>query len=80
MARRHARRLNIVVDSKLAGWFDENVPLWVVVSKIGTSGTIGPSIASHGRMLVVSMCDRKIMRREVDGSLVEHADLSGLAL
>jgi sugar lactone lactonase YvrE len=25
------------------------------------------------------MRDRKILRREVDGSLVEHADLSGLA-
>jgi hypothetical protein len=30
-------------------------------------------------MLIVSMRDRKIMRRELDGSLVEHADLSSLA-
>jgi sugar lactone lactonase YvrE len=30
-------------------------------------------------MLIVSMRDRKIMRRELDGSLVEHADLSKLA-
>ena len=26
----------------------------------------------------MSMRDRKILRRELDGSLVEHADLSGL--
>lgn len=32
-----------------------------------------------GRLLVVSMVDRKLLRREPDGSLVEHADLSGLA-
>ncbi len=32
-----------------------------------------------GRMLVVSMKDRRVMRMEGDGSLVEHADLSGLA-
>lgn len=32
-----------------------------------------------GRMLVVSMKDRKLLRREADGSLVVHADLSGLA-
>ncbi len=32
-----------------------------------------------GRLLVVSMTDRKVLRREPDGSLVEHADLSGIA-
>ncbi len=32
-----------------------------------------------GRMLVVSMNDRRILRLEADGSLVEHADLSELA-
>lgn len=32
-----------------------------------------------GRVLFVSMLDRKIMRREKDGSIVIHADLSGLA-
>lgn len=32
-----------------------------------------------GRLLVVSMTDRKLLRREPDGTLVEHADLSGLA-
>jgi sugar lactone lactonase YvrE len=31
------------------------------------------------RMLVVSMNDRRIARLEPDGTLVEHADLSGLA-
>jgi sugar lactone lactonase YvrE len=31
-----------------------------------------------GRLLVVSMRDRKLLRREQDGSLVEHADLSAL--
>lgn len=30
-----------------------------------------------GRMLVVSMKDARILRREADGTLVEHADLSG---
>ena len=32
-----------------------------------------------GRMLIVSMTDRRLLRLEADGSLVEHADLSGLA-
>ncbi|MGO1263239.1 MAG: SMP-30/gluconolactonase/LRE family protein, partial [Brevibacterium aurantiacum] len=32
-----------------------------------------------GRLLVVSMKDRKILRRELDGTVVEHADLSDLA-
>jgi sugar lactone lactonase YvrE len=32
-----------------------------------------------GRLLVVSMRDQKLMRREADGSLVVHADLSGHA-
>lgn len=31
-----------------------------------------------GRMLVVSMNDRRIVRLEPDGTLVEHADVSGL--
>src|SRR6478736_7514715 len=30
-----------------------------------------------GRLLVVSMRDRKLLRREHDGALVTHADLSG---
>jgi len=32
-----------------------------------------------GRLLVVSMRDRKLLRREEDGSLIEHADLHGYA-
>jgi len=32
-----------------------------------------------GSLLVVSMLDRKVMRRQPDGSFVEHADLSALA-
>lgn len=32
-----------------------------------------------GRLLVVSMRDRKLLRREPDGRLVEHADLSAVA-
>jgi sugar lactone lactonase YvrE len=32
-----------------------------------------------GRMLVVSMTDRRVLRQEADGTLVEHADLSSLA-
>ncbi len=32
-----------------------------------------------GRMLVVSMVDRRLLRLETDGTLAEHADLSALA-
>lgn len=32
-----------------------------------------------GRLLVVSMRDRRLLRQEASGELVEHADLSGLA-
>jgi sugar lactone lactonase YvrE len=32
-----------------------------------------------GRLLVVSMLDCKLMRREPDGTLVTHADLNGTA-
>ncbi|MDH4143793.1 MAG: SMP-30/gluconolactonase/LRE family protein [Acidimicrobiia bacterium] len=32
-----------------------------------------------GRLLVVSMTDRRLLRREADGTLVTHADLSGVA-
>ena len=39
----------------------------------------GLGFLPDGRMLIVSMRDRKIMRREFDSSLVEHADLSSLA-
>jgi sugar lactone lactonase YvrE len=33
----------------------------------------------NGRMLIVSMLDRRVLRLEPDGSLIEHADLSALA-
>ena len=39
----------------------------------------GLGFLPDGRMLIASMRDRKIMRCELDSSLVEHADLSGLA-
>jgi sugar lactone lactonase YvrE len=39
----------------------------------------GLGFLPDGRMLIVSMRDRKILRREFDGSLVEHATLSELA-
>ena len=39
----------------------------------------GLGFLPDGRMLIVSMRDRKIMCREPDGSLVEYADLSKLA-
>ncbi|MFT4799950.1 MAG: sugar lactone lactonase YvrE, partial [Candidatus Azotimanducaceae bacterium] len=32
-----------------------------------------------GRLLIVSMIDRKLLRRETSGELVEHADLSQVA-
>ena len=32
-----------------------------------------------GRLLVVSMTDRSVLRREADGTLVQHADLSSIA-
>jgi sugar lactone lactonase YvrE len=32
-----------------------------------------------GRMLVVSMIDKRVLRQETNGTLVEHADLSALA-
>lgn len=60
------------------------------VSRIGPDGEIevfaevehqpsGLGWLPDGRMLIVSMIDRKLLRREHDGRLVEHADLSGIA-
>ncbi|TDI60545.1 MAG: hypothetical protein E2O92_05230 [Alphaproteobacteria bacterium] len=34
---------------------------------------------ADGRLLIVSMADNKLLRREADGTLVDHADLSALA-
>ncbi len=39
----------------------------------------GIGFLPDGRLLIASMLDRKIVRREPDGSLVEHADLSSFA-
>lgn len=39
----------------------------------------GLGFLPDGRLLITSMLDRKVLRREHDGSLVEHADLSDLA-
>jgi sugar lactone lactonase YvrE len=53
----------------------------------GTAGTFahvpkqpsGLGFLPDGQLLIVSMRDRKILRRQLDGSLVTHADLSVLA-
>src|SRR5580698_386259 len=39
----------------------------------------GIGFLPDGRLLITSMRDRKVLRREHDGSIVEHADLSALA-
>ena len=39
----------------------------------------GLGFLPDGRLLIVSMRDRKVMRREFDGTLTVHADLSALA-
>lgn len=39
----------------------------------------GLGFLPDGKLLIASMCDRKIMRLETDGSLSLHADLSNLA-
>jgi sugar lactone lactonase YvrE len=38
----------------------------------------GLGFMPDGQLLVVSMRDRKVLRRELDGTIVEHADLSAL--
>jgi len=39
----------------------------------------GLGFLPDGRMLMVSMRERRVLRREADGSIAVHADLSGLA-
>ncbi|WP_181781867.1 SMP-30/gluconolactonase/LRE family protein [Pseudonocardia pini] len=39
----------------------------------------GTGVLPDGRLLIASMRDRRILRREPDGTLAVHADLSGLA-
>jgi sugar lactone lactonase YvrE len=59
----------------------------LAVATDGTAETVahvpqqpsGLGFLPDGRMLIVSMRDRKVLRREIDGSLVVHADLSALA-
>jgi sugar lactone lactonase YvrE len=41
--------------------------------------TLGLGFLPDGRLLIVSMRDGLLLRREPDGSLVTHADLTGLA-
>ncbi len=44
------------------------------------SGTpMGLGFLPDGRLLIVSMRDGKLLRREPDGSLVTHADLSAVS-
>ncbi len=69
-------------------WFSDQHDKRVVAMTVdGTAETIieVPQQASglgwlpDGRLLVVSMLDRTVMRLEPDGAFVVHADLSGLA-
>jgi sugar lactone lactonase YvrE len=69
-------------------WFsDQHDRRVVAMSLDGKSETIcevpqqpsGLGWLPDGRMLVVSMLDRRLLRREPDGSLVEHANLEALA-
>ncbi len=39
----------------------------------------GLGFLPDGRLLIASMRDRKVLRREPDGAIVEHADLTALA-
>ena len=50
-----------------------------VVATISEGATSGLGWLSDGRLLVVAMEPRKLMRLEPDGRLVEHADLSAVA-
>ena len=59
----------------------------LAVAMDGTAETIaeipnqpsGLGFMPDGGLLIVSMRDRKLLRRKADGTLVEHADLSALA-
>jgi sugar lactone lactonase YvrE len=48
------------------------------IAKVPTQSS-GLGWLPDGRMLVVSMLDRKLLRLEANGELVEHADLSDIA-
>ena len=69
-------------------WFSDQHDKRVVAMEVdGTAETIvevpqqasGLGWLTDGRLLVVSMLDRKVMRLEPDAALVVHADLSELA-
>ena len=69
-------------------WFsDMHADEVVAVDPDGTCETIttvenqpsGLGWLPDGRLLIVSMTDRRVLRREPDGTLVTHADLTGLA-
>jgi len=69
-------------------WFsDQHDKRVVAMTAAGAAETIvevpgqpsGLGWLTDGRLLVVSMLDRKVLRREPDGALVVHADLSALA-
>ncbi len=69
-------------------WFSDQHDRRIVAMAVdGTAETIvelpqqpsGLGWLPDGRMLAVSMLDRKVMRLEPDGSLVVHADLAALA-
>jgi len=49
-----------------------------LVAQVST-GVSGIGFLPDGRLLIVSMRDGLLLRREPDGSLVTHADLSGLS-
>ncbi len=49
-----------------------------IIAKVPSQPS-GLGFLPDGRMLIVSMRDRRILRLELDSSLVEHADLSSLA-
>jgi sugar lactone lactonase YvrE len=69
-------------------WFsDQHDKRVVAMTAAGAAETIaevpqqpsGLGWLPDGRLLIVSMLDRTVLRREADGSLVVHADLSALA-
>jgi sugar lactone lactonase YvrE len=69
-------------------WFsDMHADEVVAVTPSGVRETIahvenqpsGLGFLPDGGLLVVSMTDRRVLRQEPDGNLVEHADLSGFA-
>src|SRR4029453_14959200 len=77
-ARGHAGRLG------LANWGTHDVLAVDADGKTEVMATVPATIPfsidwlPDGRLLVVSGPERRLLRREPDGSLVDHADLSGI--